>query len=260
MASTPIYNWPTPDNTGLVKNGALDMRTLGDAIDTTMGTMVAKTIVDAKGDLIAATAADTVARLAVGTNNQVLTADSTTATGLKWATPATSASGLTLISTQTASDVASLTYDNVFSSTYNNYLLVYNGVRSTSSATTADLYFQFRYAGPTTQSATYAYGLYGVNTASAGIAVGAVAQSQMILGRNLGNSTTRLQGQMFIEGVGEGSSGFPFANGQTTENWGEEFLSYGMVQYTARTYTGFIISASSGNINGTFTVYGLAKS
>lgn len=88
MASTPIYNWPTPDNTGLVKNGALDMRTLGNAIDTTMGTMVAKTIVDAKGDLIAATAADTVARLAVGTNGQVLTADSTTATGLKWASAA----------------------------------------------------------------------------------------------------------------------------------------------------------------------------
>jgi hypothetical protein len=46
---------------------------------------IANTIVDAKGDLIAATAADTVSRLAVGSNNQVLTADSSTATGLKWA-------------------------------------------------------------------------------------------------------------------------------------------------------------------------------
>jgi hypothetical protein len=44
-------------------------------------------IVDAKGDLIAATAADTPARLAVGTNGQVLTADSTASTGLAWATP-----------------------------------------------------------------------------------------------------------------------------------------------------------------------------
>jgi hypothetical protein len=87
MATSPIYSWPEPDNTDLVKNGALAIRTLGNAIDTTMGTMVAKTVVDAKGDLIAATAADTVARLAVGTNNQVLTADSSTATGLKWATP-----------------------------------------------------------------------------------------------------------------------------------------------------------------------------
>ena len=51
---------------------------------------IAKTIVDAKGDIIAGTAADTVDRLGVGSNNQVLTADSTTATGLKWATPASS--------------------------------------------------------------------------------------------------------------------------------------------------------------------------
>jgi len=43
------------------------------------------TIVDAKGDIIAATAADTPARLAVGANDTVLTADSSTATGLKWA-------------------------------------------------------------------------------------------------------------------------------------------------------------------------------
>ena len=49
---------------------------------------IAKALVDAKGDLIAATAADTVDRLAVGTNGQVLTADSTTATGLKWAAAA----------------------------------------------------------------------------------------------------------------------------------------------------------------------------
>ena len=35
MANTTHYNWTTPDNTGYVKNGALDMRTLGNQIDNT---------------------------------------------------------------------------------------------------------------------------------------------------------------------------------------------------------------------------------
>ena len=43
----------------------------------------------AKGALITATAASTASTLSVGTNGQVLTADSTEAKGIKWATPAT---------------------------------------------------------------------------------------------------------------------------------------------------------------------------
>ena len=42
------------------------------------------TAIDAKGDLVAGTAADTFARLAVGADGTVLTADSAEATGLKW--------------------------------------------------------------------------------------------------------------------------------------------------------------------------------
>ena len=37
MASTPNFAWPTPDDTDPVGDGALDMRTLGDAIDSTLG-------------------------------------------------------------------------------------------------------------------------------------------------------------------------------------------------------------------------------
>jgi hypothetical protein len=59
------------------------------------------TAIDAKGDLIAGTGADAFSRLAVGANDTVLTADSTTATGLKWATP--SSGGMTLLSTTTLS-------------------------------------------------------------------------------------------------------------------------------------------------------------
>jgi hypothetical protein len=46
------------------------------------------TAIDAKGDLIIGTGADAFSRLAVGTNNYVLTADSTQATGVKWAVAA----------------------------------------------------------------------------------------------------------------------------------------------------------------------------
>jgi hypothetical protein len=36
MASTTNYSWSTPDNSGLVKNGAQDIRTLGSAVDTSL--------------------------------------------------------------------------------------------------------------------------------------------------------------------------------------------------------------------------------
>lgn len=51
------------------------------------GSVATDTIFDAKGDLPVGTAADAAAKLVVGSNGQVLTADSTQATGVKWATP-----------------------------------------------------------------------------------------------------------------------------------------------------------------------------
>lgn len=117
MATTTTnFGWDIPQSTDLVKDGATAIAALGQDIDTafvdlkggTTGQVLAKAsntdldytwvaqddsnaiqnaIVDAKGDLIAATANDTPARLGVGTNGQVLTADSTASTGLAWATP-----------------------------------------------------------------------------------------------------------------------------------------------------------------------------
>ena len=77
------------------------------------------TIFDAKADLLTATAADTPARLAVGANGTLLTADSSEATGLKWATPAAaSMRGCSLYrgSGQTISDNTAtiLTFDNEY--------------------------------------------------------------------------------------------------------------------------------------------------
>jgi hypothetical protein len=149
MATTTNFGWETPDDTDLVKDGALAIRTLGSAIDTslvdlkggTTGQVLSKTsntdmdftwvtsddanaiqnaIVDAKGDLITATAADTPARLPVGTNGQVLKADSSTATGLAWGSASSSFVGAYLYrgsdktianSTATAVDYNNETFD-----------------------------------------------------------------------------------------------------------------------------------------------------
>jgi hypothetical protein len=113
MPTTSNFGWTTPADTDLVKDGALAIRTLANGVDTsfldlkggTTGQVLSKTsatdldftwvttddanaiqnaIVDAKGDLIAASAADTPARLPVGSNGQVLIAASGETTGLKW--------------------------------------------------------------------------------------------------------------------------------------------------------------------------------
>jgi hypothetical protein len=111
--TTPNFGWPVPTSTDLVKDGATAIEALGDGVDASLvdlkggltGQVLAKTtnadmdfswvttddtnaiqnaIVDAKGDLIAASAADTPARLAVGNNGETLVADSSTSTGLRY--------------------------------------------------------------------------------------------------------------------------------------------------------------------------------
>jgi len=73
------------------------------------------TTIDAKGDLIVGTGADTFARLAVGTNGQVLTADSSEATGLKFATPSAGSSGpaFSAYRSSTAQSISQTTWTKV---------------------------------------------------------------------------------------------------------------------------------------------------
>lgn len=67
------------------------------------GSVATDTIFDAKGDLPVGTGSDASARLAVGSNGQVLTADSTQSTGVKWATPSGGGSSTpTHVATNTA--------------------------------------------------------------------------------------------------------------------------------------------------------------
>ena len=159
MATTTNFGWETPDDTDLVKDGAAAIRTALGGVDTsfvdlkggTTGQVLAKasntdldftwsndsgispTIVDAKGDIIAATAADTVSRLAVGANDTVLTADSTQATGLKWAAVPTG--GMTLINTGgTTLSGASTTISSI-PSTYQDLRIIIRGVRPATDGT-----------------------------------------------------------------------------------------------------------------------------
>jgi len=74
------------------------------------------TAIDAKGDLVVGTGADAFSRLAVGTNGQVLTADSGEATGLKFATPAGGGKVLQVVYADYSTTVA-ITTNSTYSDT-----------------------------------------------------------------------------------------------------------------------------------------------
>jgi hypothetical protein len=111
---TTPFSWQMPTSTDLVTDLPADFETFGQAVATSMADLLGGTtgqvlskasntdmdftwvaqddsnaiqnsIVDAKGDLIAASANDTPARLAVGNNGETIVADSSQTTGLAWA-------------------------------------------------------------------------------------------------------------------------------------------------------------------------------
>jgi len=69
-------------------------------------TAISNTVVDVKGDIIAATAADTVAKLTVGSNGQVLTAASGQTTGLQWAAIGNASTATALATARTIGGVS----------------------------------------------------------------------------------------------------------------------------------------------------------
>jgi hypothetical protein len=221
---------------------------------------IQNSIVTAKGDIIGATASSTPARLAVGTNNQVLTADSTTATGLKWATPSTGA--LTLISTTTLSAVSSQSFNSVFTSTYTNYQIVIN--LSATYAGTNYLGFRFRASG-TDATTGYQSRLQSLNTNTGG-STSFDYNDQITTRINLGylkwNSDPQLSGLINVTNPQasqtSGLSGI-MTGGDYYGVAPVSSLSMGILPVTT-SYDGFTLTPSGGGtITGTVSIYGLAK-
>ena len=278
MATTTNFGWETPDDTDLVKDGALAMRTLGNSIDTsfvdlkggTTGQVLAKasntdldfnwvavdplTILDAKGDLISATAADTPARLAVGTNGQVLTADSTASTGLKWATPA-SGGGFTLLKTQTLS--SSSTTISSISTDYKHLLIIGKDIYSNVNDTGTGIAIRFN---SDTGSNYYNYFTRNIGGSISGGSDGLFPRFDVT--ERVSSSTTIDKLSEFelwayrytdtdtvnLYGRGYGHSG----------SQGAQLLGSGRYDNSAAITSVTILNPNSNTLNGTVYVYGVS--
>lgn len=281
MATTTTnFGWDIPQSTDLVKDGATAIAALGQDIDTalvdlkggTTGQVLAKAsgtdldfswvaqddsnaiqnaIVDAKGDLISATAADTPARLAVGTNGQVLMADSAMSTGLKWATPA--AGALTKISSASFTAQSSVVVDNCFTTSYKNYVLMW---RMFSSGSGATLGFQYRTSAPATYATEYygAFFSYGRNNSLA--TAGFINGSSATISNYLSGTDFFSSGTLNITGVGNATER-PNTFGQNLQEFNGTAAVHASYNNTTGNYKGFVLQPSSGTITGFYALYGM---
>lgn len=212
------------------------------------------TAIDAKGDLIGGTGADAFSRLAVGSNNTVLTADSAEATGLKWA--AAASSGMTLISTTSFSAQSSQSFNSVFSATYNNYKVMI----TTYGSTDAEMTFKFRASGTDNTSANYHYAGLGI-VASSGTSSTSTyggAQTSMVIGSNNNTVQRQLMSMDVISPFSTTSTKgltYSFIRSRTTIYGG---TGYGFLDVSGTAFDGFTLTPASGTLSGTVSIYGMS--
>jgi hypothetical protein len=215
---------------------------------------IANALVDAKADLITATANDTPARLGVGANGTVLTADSAEATGLKWATPA---SGLTYLTGTSFSGVSSVSLPtDTFTSTYVNYVMY---LTITAASANHDMGYRGRTAGTDFSSSSYHYAQLGykINSSyfnTAGLNAdrmylhGGTATSYLVAGEvKIFSPQTTNNTRLYFNGIGsEGGT----ANVQS---------GVGLLQ-SSNQFDSLTFFPSTGTISGFYRVYGIANS
>jgi hypothetical protein len=200
----------------------------------------------AKGDLVVGNATNDSGVLAVGTTDQVLTVDSSTATGLKWATA--SAGGMTLISTTTLTGTT-VTLSSI-PQIYNSLYLVFKNVDPVNDTA----YVTLRLNGTSTVS-YYNFITFGSQSSSAadtrwvitnGIDVTVNANLATITIPDYTNSTTRKMG--FINYVGSPDTGFADIS---------SLIAVGGSTITAAV-SSLTITTNSGDYNGgTVLLYGV---
>jgi hypothetical protein len=95
--------------------------------------------VDAKGDLLVGTAADTVGRLAVGTDNAFLRADSSTSSGLKWDNDAWTSYTPTYVNMSVGNGTVVSKYKQIGKTVFVQYSLTFGSTTSITGTPTISL-------------------------------------------------------------------------------------------------------------------------
>jgi hypothetical protein len=169
----------------------------------------------------------------------------------KTGTTAPSASGLAFVSTTTITSQTSVAFDNLFTSTYDNYLVMFDNF---SGSTSADLRLQFRYAGPTTQASAYYAAIegWGYDGSAMTAKRQTNASSLFVLAYSTGVDTC---GEIVINKA-HTQPNYTLR----TKNSGNGFYVGHAFSYGDVTALGFILTCTSGSFSGKVRIYGYAKS